>query len=258
KTINLKGERIPVMASENSIAPDSDLANVNVVLPPPYVNAEWPSPGGYPANAMYHLQADGPLQQIWEQDAGQGSNDDSRLTAPPIVADGRIYVLDSQAHLFAFDARNGTPLWDKSLVPEEGETNFWNDASLGLIGRDTRIDPSKGFGGGVAFDDGKLFVATGFGIVYALDATSGNRLWKTDLGVPIINAPVANGGRVFVSSQDNHFVALAESDGRQLWDRNGIASPAGILESTRAAVAGQFVSVPYSYGELSANNVQSG
>ncbi len=258
KTINLKGERIPVMASENSITPDADLAGVKVVLPPPYVNPEWPSPGGYPANAMYHLQADGPLQQIWEQDAGQGSNDDSRLTAPPIVADGRIYVLDSEAHLFAFDARSGNPLWDKSLVPAEGETNFWNDASLGLIGRDTHADPTKGFGGGIAFDDGKLFVSTGFGIVYALDAVSGKQIWKSDLGVPIINAPVANGGRVFVSSQDNHFVALAEADGRQLWDHNGIASPAGILESTSAAVAGQFVIVPYTSGEIYAINVQTG
>ena len=41
----------------------------------------------------------------------------SRLTAPPVVAGGRIYVLDSAAHVFAFNAQTGNPLWDKSLAP---------------------------------------------------------------------------------------------------------------------------------------------
>ena len=43
-----------------------------------------------------------------------------------------------------------------------------------------------------------------------------------NLGVPIVNAPVANGGRVFVSTQDNHLYALAQTDGRKLWDHQGI------------------------------------
>jgi outer membrane protein assembly factor BamB len=127
-----------------------------------------------------------------------------------------------------------------------------------MFGQDKDIDPSKGFGGGVAFDDGKLFVSTGFGSVIALDAASGKRLWKVDLGVPIVNAPVANGGRIFVSSQDNHLHALAEADGRQLWDHQGITESAGILESTSAAVAGDYVVAPYSSGELFAIRVTNG
>jgi hypothetical protein len=133
----------------------------------------------------------------------------------PIVADGRVYVLDAEVHLYVFDARSGAPLWDKALAPY-AENTFVNSASFGLLGKNTSIDPSKGFGGGAAFDAGKLFVTTGFGTVFALDARSGRQIWKNDLGVPIVNAPVANGGRVFVSSQDNHFYALAEVDGRKL------------------------------------------
>jgi outer membrane protein assembly factor BamB len=83
-------------------------------------------------------------------------------------------------------------------------------------------------------------------------------LWKTNLGVPIVNAPVVNGGRIFVSSEDNHFVTLAESDGRKLWDHQGISEAAGILSSTSAAVAGEFVIVPYTSGELYAIRVQNG
>lgn len=253
KKSDVKGERISVMSMDTSLKPDPELASVNVVLPPPYRNGEWPEPGGYAANAMYHLEAGGPLQATWQQDAGKGSDTDSRLTAPPVVAAGHIYVLDAEAHLYAFDARSGNPAWDKSLAPEGGDGPF-----LGVFGSDHSIDPSKGFGGGVAFDNGKIYVSTGFGSVFAFDAGSGKQVWKIDLGVPIVNAPVANGGRVFVSTQDNHFYAMAEIDGRTLWDHQGISETAGILESTSAAVAGGVVIVPYSSGEIYAINVENG
>lgn len=255
KKSKLKGERISVMAEDNSLKPDPELAKTGIELPPPYVNKDWPEPGGYAANAMYHLAANGPLQRVWEADSGKGSDGDSRLTAPPVVADGRIYVLDAQAHVFAFDARTGTPLWNRSLAPKGPDEGF---TLFGVFGSDMAVDPTKGFGGGTCYDAGKLFVSTGFGKVFALDAATGRQLWKTDLQVPIVNAPVANGGRVFVSSEDNHFVALAESDGRTLWDHQGISESAGILTSTSAAVAGDTVIVPYTSGELFALRIDNG
>jgi outer membrane protein assembly factor BamB len=251
----IKGERISVMAMDTSLKPDPDVVKTAVVLPRPYINKEWPEPGGYAANAMYHLQASGPLRQIWQADTGKGSDDNSRLTAPPIVVDGRIYVLDAQARVFALDARTGNRLWDKNLAPQGPDDDF---DFFGLFGPDMSIDPSKGFGGGTAFDAGKLFVSTGFGSVFALDAATGSQLWKADLEVPIVNAPVASGGRVFVSSQDNHFVALSEKDGHVLWDHQGISESAGILTSTSAAVAGDTVIVPYTSGELYAIRVDNG
>jgi outer membrane protein assembly factor BamB len=243
---------------DESLKPDPALAQTPVVLPPPYRNPEWPEPGGYSSNAMYHLEANGPLHVIWQQDAGKGSDSSSRLTAAPVIANGKVYLLDAESHVFAYDAKSGTPAWDKELAPTGGGGTFWNNMSFGMLGKDTSIDPSKGFGGGVAFDDGKLFVSTGFGSVFALDASSGKQLWKVDVGVPIVNAPVASGGRVFVSSQDNHFYALAQVDGRKLWDHQGITESAGILESTSAAVAGEYVVAPYSSGELFAIRITNG
>jgi outer membrane protein assembly factor BamB len=251
---NLRGERISVMSAEEGVKADPEIAQNKVMLPPPYMNRDWPQPGGYAANAMYHLKADGSLRVAWQTDAGKGSDDDSRLTAPPVVADGRIFVLDAQAHIYAFNARDGQPVWDKDLAPPSPDQFTF----FGVFGEDMSIDPSKGFGGGVAYDNGKIFVSTGFGSVFALDAASGAQRWKAALGVPIVNAPVANGGRVFVSSQDNHFVALAETDGRTLWDHQGITESAGILASTSAAVSGDYVIAPYTSGELFAIRVEDG
>ena len=251
----LKGERISLMNIDDAIKPDPSLANIPVVLPAPYRNTDWPQPGGFPSNAVYHLAAPGPLHEVWDADAGKGSDADSRLTASPVVGGGRIYAIDSQAHVYAYDVKTGNEVWDKRLAPKNGTDmpTLW-----GMLGTPNTIQPPSGMGGGVAYDQGKVFVTSGFGVVYAMDAKTGERVWGQDIGVPIINAPVVSGGRVFVSTHDNHFYALAESDGRQLWSHQGIPETAGVLSSTSAAVSGEFVIVPYSSGELYALRVQNG
>ena len=252
---NLRGERISLMATDEAIIPDTSLASTPIRLPAPYHNPEWPQPGGFPSNATYHLDAPGPLREAWTADAGKGSDDYSRLTATPVVGGGIIFTLDSEAHVYAFDANSGQALWDRRLAPKNGTDmpTLW-----GLLGKPNTIEPVSGMGGGVAYDQGKLFVTSGFGVVYALNAKTGERIWGQDIGTPIVNAPVVNGGRVFFSTHDNHFFALAESDGRQLWTHQGIPEAAGVLSSTSAAVLGEFVIAPYSSGEVYALRVQNG
>jgi outer membrane protein assembly factor BamB len=255
KKSNLRGVRIPVMSVDSDVKPDATIAGTPVQLPPPYRNPEWPQPGGYAANAMYHLAAPGRLRQVWSEDAGKGNDIDSHLTSPPVVGGGLIYVQDSEAHVFAFRAGDGHPVWDRSLAPRNGTDwpTFW-----GLLGKHNTIDPPQGMGGGVAYDEGKIFVTSGFGVLRCMDARTGRDIWQKNLGMPIVNAPVVNGGRIFVSTHDNHFYAFAESDGRQLWENQGITESAGILASTNAAVSGETVIVPYTSGEIFALRVQNG
>jgi outer membrane protein assembly factor BamB len=251
----LKGERIPLNALDEALRPDPTLQNTPLLLPPPYRNTEWPQPGGFASNAMYHLEANGHLRQVWDADAGKGSDTDSRLTASPVVGGGRIFTLDAEAHVYAFDANTGQEVWDKRLAPKNGTDmpTLW-----GLLGKPNTIEPVTGMGGGVAYDGGKIFATSGFGVLICMDAATGRELWRHDMGVPIVNAPVVNGGRIFFSTDDNHFYALAEANGRILWDHQGVAESAGILASTSAAVSGQFVIAPYTSGELYAMRVQNG
>jgi outer membrane protein assembly factor BamB len=253
----IRGERISIMATDDSVKPDPTLKDIKVELPPPYRNTEWTQPGGFASNAVHHLMASGPLQQIWQADAGTGSRTKSRLTASPIVAAGKVFVLDSKARVFAFNAQNGEQAWHVSVAPH-GDQDLVNMLTFGAFGEDKRIDSSKGFGGGIAFDNGILYATTGFGDVVALNAGTGKELWRKNFGVPIANAPVINGGRLFVASIDNHLHAIAASNGRELWDHQGITENAGIMVSTSAAVAGEFVLAPYSSGEVYALRVQNG
>lgn len=253
----IRGERISIMTNDESVKPDETLKDIKVELPAPYKNAEWPQAGGYAANVMHHLSAPGPLKVQWQADAGAGSAPRSRLTASPVVAAGMVFVLDAKARVYAFSAADGQERWHISVAPP-GEEDWAHFLTFGIFGKDSRIDPSKGAGGGIAFDNGRIFATSGFGDVVALDAKTGKEIWRTSFGVPIANAPVINGGRVFVSSIDNHMHALAETNGRELWDHNGISESAGIMVSTSAAVMGEFVLAPYSSGEVYALRVQNG
>jgi outer membrane protein assembly factor BamB len=204
---------------------------------------------------MYHLAAPGRLREIWSQSAGKGNDIDSHLTSPPVVGGGLIYVLDSEAHIYVFRASDGRPVWNRRLAPKNGTDmpTLW-----GLLGKANTVQPPQGMGGGVAYNNGRIYVTSGFGVLRCIDGRTGRDIWQKDVGMPIVNAPVVNGGRIFLSTHDNHFYAFAEADGRQLWDNQGITESAGILASTNAAVSGETVVVPYTSGELFALRVQNG
>ncbi|MDR3500870.1 MAG: PQQ-binding-like beta-propeller repeat protein [Parvibaculum sp.] len=235
----LPGKRLTVMELETKLEVDPATLDTDVELPKPFENKDWTQPGGTADNAMYHLAAPGKLEKLWRVSAGSGSNNVSRIIASPIVAEGKVFVLDAQTTVRAFDAKSGNQLWKRDLTPEDQ-------------------DSEKGRGGGVAYDGGKVFVTTGFGIAYALKAGSGDVIWKTSAGVPFRASPTANGGRVFVITSDNQTLCLAQEDGEIIWRHRGISESAGILASTSPAVAGSIVVSPYSSGELFALRVENG
>lgn len=243
RKVEIYGTRIPVLPPDQEESADPALASVPVVLPDPYTNTEWPTPGGFADNVLQHLRADGSLQPVWSASAGEGTSDVAQLTANPVIAGGRIFVLDAAVTVRAFSEANGELLWEADLMPPEEETDD---------------DPETGFGGGVVFDGGMVFAATGFGDVIAMDAATGERKWRYTAPVPIRAAPQAAGGRVFVITQENELLALAQDDGRVLWDHQGIAETAGILGSTNVAVAGDTVFAAYTSGEVHALRIQNG
>jgi outer membrane protein assembly factor BamB len=235
----LPGKRLSVMELETKLEVDPEIAATDVELPTPFENKDWTQPGGSADNAMYHLAAPGKLDKLWSADAGSGSGSAARLVASPVIAEGKVFVLDSKANVRAFDAKTGKQLWRQDLTPEDQ-------------------DSDKARGGGVAYDNGRLFVATGFGLVHALNPESGAIVWTTNAVVPFRASPTANGGRVFVVTSDNQMICIAQENGAILWRHRGITESAGILAATSPAVAGSIVIVPYSSGELFALRVENG
>ncbi len=235
----LPGKRIPVMQSRDAIGAELATADKPVVLPPPRANEGWTQPGGEPSNAPGHLALSGSLKRAWSADVGSGSSSKAKLTASPLVYGGRVFTLDATARVTALSATGGSVVWRTSLVPENEREE-------------------SGYGGGLAIDSGRLYVATGFGTVVALDPATGKQLWTKNLGVPVRTSPTAVNDKVFIVTTEGHVFALAGFDGGELWTFRGIPERTSIISNPSPAVDAGVVVVPYPSGELVALHAQDG
>jgi len=234
----LAGKRITVLEHDRRLEPASN-GQSSIRLPAPEANTDWPQAGGYSHHAMQHLVVADMPKMIWRSDAGEGSGSRNRLLGEPVVAAGRVYTVDADAVVSAFDAQTGDRVWQTSLAPDHESGN----AILG---------------GGVAFDAGHVFVTTGFAQVVSLDAATGSEVWRTRVTSPVRAAPTVMGGRVFVVTLDNKGLALAASDGRILWTHAGVEETASLLGGAAPAADNGVVVMAYSSGELVALREDSG
>jgi len=234
----IPGQRIPVLMFDRALKPDPKIADLSVALPPPAVNDGWPQAGGSASHAMQHLQLADLPERLWRRSVGEGSGSATRLLAQPVIADGKIIVMDSEATVAAFDTASGNELWSTPVLTDDEE--------------------EEELGGGVAYVAGRVYVTTGAGRVLALDAATGSQIWQQSVSGPMRAAPTVSDGRVFVVTVDNQLHALDAADGRKLWSHTGIAEMAALLGGASPAVDSGVVVVPYSSGELFALRADNG
>lgn len=238
KPTPLPGKRIAVTQTTESI--DSNLADAAqpITLPAQRANDVWAQPGGEPNNAPGHLALNGAVRVAWSGSAGEGSSKAGRVMASPIVYDGKVYTLDSEAKVTAFSMSGGR-VFQVSTMPE-------NESGGG------------GHGGGLAAENGRLYVANGYGVVAALDPGSGKVIWQKNLGTPVRAAPTAAGDRLYLITMSGRFYCLAGTDGAELWSVRGLPQPASLTTSVSPAVEGDIVVVPYPSGDIMALKTSDG
>ena len=244
------GQRIPVLTGEASVEVDPGLADVAIALPPMETNAAWTQPGGNAAHSMGHLALGSALAQAWSVQAGTGSSQRARLAAAPVVADGRVYVVDVNAMLRAFDATSGARVWEAQIGERTGGRSLWNGEFTGNSG--------TLFGGGVSYDNGRVYATSGNGDVVAFDAATGAQIWRVRPGGPLRGAPTIAQDNIYVVSQDNQLYALSPADGALRWTGTGTLELAGVFGAAAPAAASGTVVAGYSSGELTAYRYENG
>ncbi|NVJ93293.1 MAG: PQQ-binding-like beta-propeller repeat protein, partial [Methylocystaceae bacterium] len=111
---------------------------------------------------------------------------------------------------------------------------------------------------GLAYENGRLFVATGFAILFGIDADTGKTIWVSKANAPMRAAPTARGNRVFVITLNNELIAFDGRDGEKLWNYQGITETASILGGASPAVDQGVVVAAFSSGDLVALEVENG
>lgn len=231
--------RVSFLTFEEALVVDPARAEENIALPPAVANASWANEGGSPDHALQHVEAGAELRRAWRRSIGEGSGRRSRVSAPPVIGDGVIYVVDGDNEVNAFDANDGGRRWRSRLRSQERRDREFRS-------------------GGVAYADGRVYVSLGLGAIAALDARNGDELWRTPTSGPMHQPPTVSGGRVFAVTFDNELFALDAQTGEFLWSYPSLSEPARILTAASPAVSGDVVIMPSASGELTALRADNG
>ena len=233
------GDRVPILSTiEAGAKVDPSIQGLAVIVPTATANADWPQPGGTASNAIGHVALSANPVSAWSAQI-EGSSDRRRLASSPVVGAGKLFVVDTDGRVNAFDASSGARAWSVDLnLPDD-------------------LAPSA-FGGGVSFAGGVVFATDGTGNVIALDAATGNERWRAKPAGPLRGAPTVAFNLVFVMTQDNQIHALDVADGDVEWSRTAPAGQAGVFGVAAPAAGQGTVLAGFSSGELSTYRYENG
>ena len=142
------------------------------------------------------------------------------LQSMPLVADGVLYYTGSYSRTFALNGATGEVIW--SFIPELDEA---------LISRQTHSPYTRG----LALGEGKAFVGTMDGRLFALDMKTGKPVWETKLldseklTVGFTGAPLYAKGTVIIGAQGGEWpgrgpiFGVDAATGKKKWEFQTVA-----------------------------------
>lgn len=238
KTTPTIGNRIDILGTVVDSKADPNLANISVILPPAAINPNWSQPGGNASKAIGHVALGTGVSRIWSASIKGGSNR-ARLGASPVVNNGKLFAVDTDGQVIAFNAKTGAKLWQTNMK----------------VSKDGR--PSA-FGGGASAQGAFVYATNGVGDVSAVNADTGAVIWQKRPAGPLRGAPTLSNGNVYVMTQDNQIYALRASDGKTEWNESGPVGVSGIFGVGAPSAAQSTIIAGYSTGELAAYRYENG
>ncbi|MQQ06861.1 PQQ-binding-like beta-propeller repeat protein [Epibacterium sp. SM1979] len=225
----LQGAREPIRPDETVKIENQSRA---ISLAKQTVNAAWPQSHGTAQFRTAHPALSAAPTEAWSVSIGTGDERRQRITAQPVVGDGRVYTLDSGGQVSAVSP-NGQIQWQSDIIPvtdEEGQAT----------------------GGGLAFADGVVYISSGFGVLTALEAASGDQIWQQELEATGSGQPLVRDGLVYVVAGDDTGWAVRAKDGRIAWQVKASPSPANILGAPAPVLTRDLAVFAFGSGDLTA------
>ncbi len=223
----LRGEREDIRSGQSGEVVNQSRA---ISLPAMVSNAAWEQSPGQAATRTTHARLSAAPALAWSVNIGAGDSRKQRITAAPIVGGGRIYTLDASSQVSAVSPE-GAILWQHSILPS---TDGEGDAT----------------GGGIAYANGVVYVSSGFGVVTALDSTSGAEIWRQELEATGSGSPTIRDGLLYLVAGDDTAWVLDTKDGRIAWQLQATPSTSNILGAPAPVVGPEIAVFAFGSGDL--------
>lgn len=237
----LVGERHPVLEATDMLERDPDADQFSVELSAPQNVTEWGQMGGNVTHAMPPATLKGKNRKVlWDTSIGEGSTSEAFLLSSPVAAGGYIFTVDVRGYVEARHAITGDLRWSFNT-------------------RNRAINPHHHHsGGGIAIAGDKVFIASPYGEVIALEESLGYEIWRAPLPYSARSSPAVDGERVYVTTSNNQVVAFDAVTGTSLWHHEGAAESTSLVGGATPAIYDRVVFVPYATGELFALKAENG
>lgn len=232
-----QGKRISVLEQATVIKPDVANADSVIKIAAPLNMSSWLQKDVNAQHIVPNIKVGTEFKKQWRSDFGKGKSKRELLMAKPLILKDKVFALDAAGKLSAFRLEDGELLWQVKLISD-------ND----------NIDDTSLKGVGLAAENDVLYVTTGFGVVVAVKAKDGSKVWENNLKSPLRIAPTVAADKVFVQSVDNKFFALDAKSGEILWDYDIAVENTTIVGGASAAYAPELdmIITGFSNGELQA------
>lgn len=114
----------------------------------------------------------------------------------PALVDGILYFGDLEGYFYAVDAKNGSEIWQRQLTSNQQDNNIVGSP---LLLQDT------------------IYITSEEGYLYKLD-TSGNQIWKKEVGGKIYTSPKTSNGLILVAPvQTDELLVAYDEAGNEQW-----------------------------------------
>lgn len=242
REVILSGERFPIRADlsaslpeEGKPAPTAPVEPGNQSVPislGAQTGGDWTHRGGNARHLMPHAALSATPQRVWSANIGSGASRKNRISAAPVVADGRVFTIDAGTAVTATSTGGGT-LWTTDLM--------------------AAFDKGGGLSaGGLAIGGSRVFATSTYGELVALDAASGAVLWRQRVDAPMSSAPATDGNAVYVSSRDGSAWAIDAATGKVIWQVVGTPGKTSYVGTAAPTIGDRAVIFPSAGGDLMA------
>jgi outer membrane protein assembly factor BamB len=154
--------------------------------------------------------------------------DDSRQWSEPLKAAAQTGLFGCSPAGGCGGGSTGVPIYGNPVVSGNlvyiagynGQVKAYNSDTLAVRWVYPREGYLKPIVGGLVSDGDKLYIGDSGGIIYALDAATGDPLWQASFaaGDEIWSTPAVSGGVLYVGSFDKKLYALNTADGSKKWE----------------------------------------
>lgn len=161
------------------------------------------------------------------------------IVSEPTIAKQVVYNADRKGYVTAFSLESHKQLWSTPTVKSKYSVNL--------------------YGGGIAYNNDKLYITNGTRYLIVLDADSGVEVMRKEFSDIIRTKPVITSGHIaIVQTVSNLLIAYDLNSSKVLWTHEGSIETISLKQYVAPVIYDGHVLVSYSSGDVAYINVASG